>query len=43
MQVAYDVQTKLTTQNDVIEYHNKLTNILSQILDNPQITLKDIK
>jgi len=43
MQIAYDVQTKITTEEDVIAFHNRLTNILSQIIENPEILLKDIK
>lgn len=43
MQIAYDVQTKITTKEDVISYHEKLTNIIKQLLDNPQVLLKDIK
>ena len=43
MQIAYDVQTKIITEEDVTSFHKKLTEIINQILDNPQILLKDIK
>lgn len=43
MQIAYDVQTKIVTEQDVHNYHQRLTNILNQVIDNPQILIKDIK
>ena len=43
MQIAYDVQTKIVTEQDVHNYHQRLTNILDQVIDNPQILIKDIK
>ena len=43
MQIAYDVQTKIVTESDVKNYHDQLTNIINQILNNPQILLKDLK
>ena len=43
MQIAYDVQTKIVTEEDVKTFHNKLTNIIKQIVENPEILLKDIK
>jgi len=43
MKIAYDVQTKITTEEDVKSYHDYLTNIIKQILNNPNILLKDIK
>jgi len=43
MQIAYDVQTKLTTEQDVKDYHDNLVRIMTQVLDNPEILIKDIK
>jgi len=41
--IAYDVQTKIITEEDVKNYHQKLLIVLNQILDNPNINIKDIK
>jgi hypothetical protein len=41
--IAYDVQTKIITEDDVKNYHEKLLTILNQILDNPNINIKNIK
>ena len=43
MQIAYDVQTKIITESDVISFHKKLCDIMEQVIKNPQILLKDIK
>ena len=40
--MAYDVQTKITNEEDVRIYHSLYLNVLRQILDNPQIKIADI-
>ena len=42
MRMAYDVQTKTTTPEHVARFHEMYKNVLTQVLDNPQILLKDI-
>ena len=43
MQIAYDVQTKIVTKHDVMAFHQKLTDIINQVIDNPEILIKNIK
>ena len=43
IRMAYDVQTKIITEQNVADFHNKYLNVIKQVLDNPQITLKDIE
>lgn len=40
--MVYDVQTKIITEQDVANFHANYVHILSQILDNPTILTKDI-
>lgn len=41
--MAYDVQTKIISEDDVKNYHNNYLKILAQVVENPQILIKDIK
>lgn len=41
--MAYDVQTKITSEEDVRAYHSLYLNVLRQVLENPQIKIADIK
>ena len=40
--INYDVQTKIITQQDVDKFHNTYVNIINQVIDNPDILIKDI-
>ena len=40
--MAYDVQTKITNEEDVRIYHSLYLNVLRQIINNPQIKVADI-
>ena len=40
--MAYDVQTKIISEEDVRVFHNCYVNVLKQVLDNPQIKVSDI-
>lgn len=42
MRMAYDVQTKTTSEEHVAKFHQMYKNVLNQVLDNPQIQLRDI-
>ena len=41
--VAYDVQTKITGEEDVSNYHTYYLNVLKQVLDDPGIKVTDIQ
>ena len=41
--VAYDVQTKITSEEDVSNYHTYYLNVLKQALDDPGIKVADIQ
>ena len=41
--MAYDVQTKITTEDDVRTYHLLYLSVLNQVLDDPEIKISDIK
>ena len=41
--MAYDVQTKITGEEDVKNFHTYYLNVLSQVLDDPGIKVSDIQ
>lgn len=41
--MAYDVQTKITSEDDVSNFHTYYLNVLKQILDDPDIKVADIQ
>ena len=41
--LAYDVQDKIISRDDVIRFHKNYISIINQIMDNPDILIKDIK
>ena len=41
--MAYDVQTKITSEDDVRNFHTYYLNVLKQVLDNPAIKVSDIQ
>jgi len=41
--VAYDVQTRITSEDDVNNFHTYYLNVLKQVLDNPGIKVVDIQ
>ena len=41
--MAYDVQTKIMTEEDVRKYHNSYVKVIKQVLDNPEIKVKDLE
>lgn len=41
--MAYDFQTKITTQQDIESFHKNYVSVLEQVMENPSIKLKDIK
>ena len=41
--MAYDVQTKITSEEDVGNFHTYYLNVLKQVLDDPSIKVADIK
>ena len=41
--MAYDVQTKITSEDDVRKFHSYYLNVLKQVLDDPDIKVADIK
>lgn len=43
MNVAYDVQVKLTTKELLEQFHNNMVNVIRQVAKNPQILVKDIE
>ena len=43
VEVAYDVQTKITSEDDVSNFHTCYLNVLKQVLDDPDIKVADIK
>ena len=42
IEMAYDVQTKTTSEEDVLVFHEYYMNVLNQVLDDPHITAGDI-
>ncbi len=40
--MAYDVQTKITSEEKVNAFHDMYVKVLEQVLENPQIQLRDI-
>ena len=42
IRMGYDVHTKTTSEEQVARFHEMYKNVLTQVLDNPQILLKDI-
>ena len=43
IRMAYDVQTKIISEQNVADFHKKYLNVIEQVLNNPQIILKDIE
>ena len=43
IEVAYDVQTRITSEDDVSNFHTYYLNVLRQVLDNPEIKVADIQ
>ena len=43
MQMGYDVQTKITSEKDVDNYHQNLLSVLEQIVKNPNIPVEQIE
>ena len=43
VEMAYDVQTKITSKDDVSNFHHYYLNVLKQVLDNPDIKVADIQ
>jgi hypothetical protein len=41
--MAYDVQTKITSEEDVSNFHTYYLNVLKQVLDDPDIKVSDIQ
>ena len=41
--MAYDVQTKITSEEDVSNFHTYYLNVLKQVLDDPGIKIADIQ
>ena len=41
--MAYDVQTKITSEDDVSNFHTYYLNVLKQVLDDPGIKVADIQ
>jgi len=41
--MAYDVQTKITSEDDVSKFHTYYLNVLKQVLDDPGIKVADIQ
>ena len=41
--MAYDVQTKITSEDDVRNFHSYYLNVLKQVLDAPNIKVSDIQ
>ena len=41
--MAYDVQTKITTEEDVRVFHSYYVNVINQVMDDPRIKIGDIK
>ena len=41
--MAYDVQTKITSEDDVSNFHTYYLNVLKQVLDDPAIKIADIQ
>ena len=41
--MAYDVQTKTTSEEDVSNFHTYYLNVLKQVLDDPSINIADIQ
>ena len=39
----YDVQTKIITEDNVANFHKKYLNIITQVIDNPTVKVEDIK
>ncbi len=42
IRMAYDVQVNSTNEEHVSRFHNMYLNVINQVLENPQIKLKDI-
>ena len=43
MGIGYDCQTQLISKNNVSEFHENLKSCIKQVLNNPNILIKDIK
>jgi hypothetical protein len=43
VEVAYDVQTRITSEDDVSNFHTCYLNVLKQVLDDPGIKVSDIQ
>ena len=41
--MAYDVQTKIISEQDTLNFHTSYVNVLTQILDNPEVKIADLK
>ena len=41
--MAYDVQTKIMSEEDVKTYHNNYVSVIKQIIENPEIKINNIK
>ncbi|MBQ4109155.1 MAG: hypothetical protein IJC80_07130, partial [Clostridia bacterium] len=42
IRMAYDVHTKTTSEEHVARFHKMYKNVLNQVLENPQIQLRDL-
>ncbi len=43
VEMAYDVQTRITSEDDVSKFHTYYLNVLKQVLDDPGIKVADIQ
>ena len=43
IRMAYDVQTKIITEQNVADFHQKYLHVIEQVLNNPQIKLNEIE
>ena len=40
--MAYDVQTKITSGEQIKDFHEKYVHVLRQVVENPQVKLSEI-
>ena len=43
MQMIYDYQIRNMTAKNIRDFHQKYLKLIEQVIDNPQIIIKDIK
>lgn len=41
IRMGYDVQKKITSEQDVLNFHNRYLKMLNDVLDNPELMLKE--